>query len=268
MEIKNLGLTNIESIFRCFCKVFLNYLVPVSTNYEETSVRWKNAGVDLSISYGAFQEKDLVAFVLNSKNKNTIHHFVLGVTPEFRGQGLISKILTQIPFENKIFRLEVISENHKALRLYEKLGYQITRSLECFEGILTLPNLKSSWNYDVLPFQGDRFLPLRLYRPSFEMTNIPLVSPILCETHVLKDREETLAYAHFLPSSLLLLEVGSKGINELDCLFMKMKLHQQKIYLMNIDLSAEFFRDYLLKRGLKNSVRQFEMQRGTTPKTI
>jgi hypothetical protein len=260
MEIKNLSSTNLEMIFSCFCEVFLNYFIAFPPLFEETTLRWKNAGVDFSLSYGVFDKNRLVAILLNAQTKNVIHHFAMGVIPEYRGRHLISKMLEQIPREVEYFRLEVITDNHRAIKLYENLGYKVTRRLYCYEGVLKLPTLKPAASYHVLPYRGEKYLSLQLYKPSCEADNFLYASGMLCETHILKDHQEVIAYAHYAPSTLSILEIGSKGVLELDWLMKSMKLENQKIYLMNIDSDSGFLPTYFLERGLKCSIQQFEMQ--------
>jgi hypothetical protein len=184
----------------------------------------------------------------------------MGVIPEYRGKHLISKMLEQMPRDVDYFQLEVIRDNHRAIRLYEKLGYRVTRRLHCYEGELKLPSLKSPIAYDILAYQGERFISLQLFRPSCEIRHFLHSWSSLCETHVLRDHNEVVAYAHYAPSTLSLLEIGSKGIEELDWLLMSMKLNHEKLYLMNIDSDSSFLPAYLRDRGLKCSIRQFEME--------
>lgn len=58
--------------------------------------------------------------------------YSIGVLPDYRGQGIADQLLayafSELP--NKAFRLEVRVDNPKAIQLYQKHGFRITKTLK------------------------------------------------------------------------------------------------------------------------------------------
>lgn len=266
MEIKNLHLTNLESIYEAFREAFLNYFVPFSGSFEDTKNRWNHAGVDLNISYGAFDGEKLAAFILNVRINDMLYNFAMGVIPEYRGNHLIEKIFSHLPKDFRTYQLEVITENHKAINLYSKLGYKKKRELISVEGLLNISEHKvQGHQYDVKDhYQNEEHLSLQLFFPSAEGCHEVLCkTKDYCETHELRLEGKLLAYAQFIPEKLALKEVGAMSpvAENLDYLFREMKLSGEKIRVMNIDSEAELFLDYLEERGLRKFIAQYEMEK-------
>lgn len=259
MEIKNLKFTNLENIFIAFRESFLNYFVPFTSSFEDTKKRWEHAGVNLNFSFGVFDEGKLVAFILNSEIDSTLYNFAMGVIPSHRGQHLIEKIFPMLPQNFERYILEVITENEKAIHLYTKLGYKKVRALDSFQGVLSLPSKKIPGKYDVTDYhKTDESL--RWFLPSTESL-IQFKMKNLCETHTLKVNGKIVAYAHFIPETISIKEAGAVHEEYLDTLFLEMKLHSEKLRVMNIDTSSSRFIHYLEARGLSKFIGQFEMVR-------
>lgn len=259
MEIKKLQFTNLEKIFEAFREAFLNYFVPFNGSFEDTRKRWERAGVNLNFSYGAFDGDQLVAFILNAELNSTLYNFAMGVVPSHRGLHLIEKIFQELPKQHDRYVLEVITENVKAINLYTKLGYQKVRALDSFQGVLNLPSQKMNASYDVTDY-SDIDGTLRWFYPSCE-SRIQFKVKHLCETHTLKVDGRIVAYAHFIPETLSIKEVGALEEKFLDHLFSEMKLNGEKLRLMNIETSSRFI-GYLEARGMQKFIGQFEMEYG------
>lgn len=257
MEIKKLQFTKLESIFDAFREAFLNYFVPFTGSFEDTKKRWERAGVNLNFSYGAFDGDKLVAFILNAEIDSTLYNFAMGVIPSHRGLHLIEKIFHELPKNHERFVLEVITENEKAINLYTKLGYRKVRALDSFQGVLNLPAEKMTASYDVTDY-SDIDGNLRWFYPSSE-SRIQFKVKHLCETHTLKVDGRIKAYAHFIPETLSLKEVGALEDKFLDRLLFEMKLNGEKLRLMNIETSSRFI-GYLEARGMQKFIGQFEME--------
>jgi ribosomal protein S18 acetylase RimI-like enzyme len=262
MEIKNLQNVEHEKIFDAFREAFLNYFVPFTSSYEETKSRWEHAGVNLKDSYAAFDEDKLVAFILNAPLDGKLYNFAMGVIPSHRGQHLIEKIFLNLPRHFSHYQLEVITENVKAMNLYKKIGYETKRQLDSFSGVLHLPDKKSQvFQYDVKDYaQTAETKNISLYHPSAESSSEALSkTKNYCETHELRIDGVLRAFAHFVPDTLSVKESGALSETDLDLLFHEMKLNGEKLRFMNIDHEAEFFQEYLLKRGMEKFISQYEM---------
>jgi ribosomal protein S18 acetylase RimI-like enzyme len=98
-------------------------------------------GYDLDLSFGAFNEGNLVGFTLNGignwNGKRTAYDVCTGVIKEFRKKGIATKILHKsIPVLREYgvsqYLLEVIRTNEPAVELYRKAGFKVTREFEYY----------------------------------------------------------------------------------------------------------------------------------------
>jgi ribosomal protein S18 acetylase RimI-like enzyme len=266
IEIRRLTETSKEEIYQAFTEAFQNYVIPIVFNQEATLARWELAGVRYDLSFGAFIDSRLVAFVLHTSSDKTLYNFGTGVVPEYRGRHLIELIYQQIekiPDFNS-YLLEVIQENTKAYHLYKKLGFIESRKLHSHQGQLTIEVPEdTALNYSILKLAyDDELSKIQLYNPSFENAKVTtLKNPEFYERHEIRDDSELLAYAIYCPTQLGLKEVGAKDDYEknLDRLFLKMKLNHERLRIMNIDEKAQSFHQYLTTRGLFKFVTQYEM---------
>lgn len=266
MEIKNLSFTNLKEVYETFEKAFADYIIPLRPTLEEMTFRWETQGLDLHQSYGCFDQNQMVAFTLTRKWQNGLYHMAIGVLPEYRGQHLIEQIFKELPPNAERDILEVVQENERAIKLYKKLGFEVTRELVSLKGKLQIEDeLDKTFTYSIKDYQEDPgLIPLRLAVPAVESSPELLnETPHAHETHELRKAGFLLAYAHYTPKSLSLREIGSAENLEknLDQLFLNMKLNGEDLKVMNIDGRAERLIRYFESRGLKIFVTQYEMKR-------
>ena len=67
MEIKSLEKTDFETLFKAFSTAFADY--DIQLNAEELKTMWKRRGFNPSLSFAAFEGKDIVSFTLNGVGK-------------------------------------------------------------------------------------------------------------------------------------------------------------------------------------------------------
>jgi len=139
MEIRSLAVSDPETIFRAFEKAFADYEVQI--NRQQFMAMIKRRGFDPGLSFAAFENGEIVSFTLNGKGMfkgiSTAYDTGTGTLPAHRGKGLATKIFEHsIPFlkENKIeqYLLEVLQHNTKAVSVYRKLGFEVTREFHYF----------------------------------------------------------------------------------------------------------------------------------------
>lgn len=145
MKIKNLASIPVEEVIACFLAAFDNYFVKLPTDVDYWKTRFINARVDWELSFGMFEEDLLVGFIINGidqhNNKLTAYNTGTGILPEYRGLGIVDKLYAHaIPKlkEQGIEKclLEVICENEKAIKVYKRIGFRITREIHSFRGKL------------------------------------------------------------------------------------------------------------------------------------
>jgi len=132
MIIKQLHTTSIHTIIDCFLLAFDQYFVEMPSDKVYYIERWKAAQVDFALSYGMFDDEKLVGFILHAIDKRfgvlTAYNAGTGVISEYRGKRIV-KALYQFAIEDlkqngiKKSTLEVITENEKAIKAYEGIGY-------------------------------------------------------------------------------------------------------------------------------------------------
>ena len=141
MDYRLLTDTPAQTIYAAFLEAFADYFVQVKMPLEVFLANNKRRGVDYSASMGAFDKDRLVGFTLNGigswNGTVTAYDAGTGVVPSFRGKGISKELFRQLLPELKIkgvgnYLLEVIQENVKAYELYLKLGFKVSRELDCY----------------------------------------------------------------------------------------------------------------------------------------
>lgn len=139
----SLAYIDIESLNSVFNESFKNYFVPLHLTTEQLLARIYAEAIDLKLSYGAFHNKNLVAFILHGidtlDNEKVAHNAGTGVLPEHRGKGLSLSLyeyaisdLKKNGFNNST--LEVFVDNLPAIKTYERIGFTPVRKLLCYKG--------------------------------------------------------------------------------------------------------------------------------------
>ncbi len=145
MEFKTLENIPLKVLARTFNEAFENYFVPVKYNEELIKYKISIEKLNLELSIGAFENDRLVGFIWHcsdfKEDKKTAYNAATGVMPNFRGNGLTSKMYEHIipqlkSSEIQQIELEVIDENIPAIKSYKKVGFEIVRNLHCFKGKL------------------------------------------------------------------------------------------------------------------------------------
>jgi ribosomal-protein-alanine N-acetyltransferase len=82
-----------------------------------------------SICLGAFEGRDLVGYVINSRYVDAWHVMNVAVDPDHQRRGVASALLERLfeltrDDERRGYTLEVRVSNEDAIRLYEKLGFE------------------------------------------------------------------------------------------------------------------------------------------------
>lgn len=145
MKIKTLGSIPFEEVMDCFLKAFDGYFVKLPVDLEYWRSRFVIARVDWNLSFGMFDNDQLVGYIINGldnhNGKFTAYNTGTGVLPEYRGKAIVDQIYAHaIPLlkKNGVEKclLEVICENERAISVYKRIGFHITRKLRTFSGNL------------------------------------------------------------------------------------------------------------------------------------
>lgn len=139
---KNLKNVTFEELHKTFVDAFSDYAVDVS--YMTPDVMRNRAiknGYDPESSVGVFEGEKLVGFTLVGIDKHyetpAAFDIMTGLVKDYRGKGIASEMFNFIKptlKEKNIekFYLECLQENKPAIKAYQKTGFKIIRSLDCF----------------------------------------------------------------------------------------------------------------------------------------
>ncbi len=139
MELKTLEKIAFEKIFIAFSKAFADY--DIQLNADELNAMCKRRGFNPNLSFAAFEGENIVAFTLNGignfNGTKMAYDTGTGTLKEYRGQSLASKIFEySIPFLKEAninyYLLEVLQHNSKAISVYRKIGFEVTREFNYF----------------------------------------------------------------------------------------------------------------------------------------
>lgn len=179
--IKSLDTLSFESLFVAFNKAFSDYEIQI--NREELGVMLGRRGFIPSLSFGLFEDNELIAFTLNGigdfRGKKTAYDTGTGTLKEYRGRGLASKVFTEsIPFLREAgvsqYLLEVLQHNTSAVSVYQKLGFAVSREFNYFtqlDSLVSIPlkKLPLAYHIDKVSLeQRSEFLTFCDFSPSWQ----------------------------------------------------------------------------------------------------
>ncbi|GHA45979.1 hypothetical protein GCM10007103_28780 [Salinimicrobium marinum] len=96
MQIRNLEGIPIETVVTSLLEAFSDYFVKMPAEVAYWESRFKGAGVDWKSSFGIFDEKKLVAFIINGidlhQGKLTAFNTGTGVLPAYRSRKAVDQL--------------------------------------------------------------------------------------------------------------------------------------------------------------------------------
>lgn len=143
MKINNLAAIPFENVLSCFLSAFEGYFIKLPEDANYWRERFATARVNWELSFGMFDGDKLVGYIINCvdqyRGTRTAYNTGTGVLPDYRGKAIVDRIYEHaIPLlkEQGIEKclLEVICENERAIKVYERIGFRITRNLQSFSG--------------------------------------------------------------------------------------------------------------------------------------
>lgn len=148
MEFRTLEKTSLTEILEAFNLAFSDYITPLELTLQQLQNKIIAEDINLNWSVGAFENEKLVGYILHGLRNNALYNGGTGVIPEFRGnkitQQQYSFLLPKAKAEKiECIQLEVITENKKAIHIYEQIGFEKVRTLNCYKGVLNLESFVS-----------------------------------------------------------------------------------------------------------------------------
>lgn len=140
MQYHTLENLSIESLCQLFNRAFSDYILKIELSPDFFKKKLISEDIDLSISAGAFKNGKPVGFILHALRDGVAYNGGTGVIPEARGNHLTCKMYEYLlpKLKQKGTReisLEVIDKNLRAIKSYQKVGFEKLVDLNCYKGI-------------------------------------------------------------------------------------------------------------------------------------
>jgi ribosomal protein S18 acetylase RimI-like enzyme len=131
-----------QALYQAFSAAFSDYVMPFALTETQLKNHLRLTAVALDRTMGCFAGDWMMGFSLNGfgewNGRSTVYDAGTGVIPAARRQGIAREMFSaMLPVFKREgieqFLLEVIHNNIGALRLYEQLGFEITRELSLLQ---------------------------------------------------------------------------------------------------------------------------------------
>jgi ribosomal protein S18 acetylase RimI-like enzyme len=136
---------------------FEGYLMPVQFTAQAVNSRFRAEHLDAAASFVYFKNDVPQGIIMVARRGRHSRIAAMGVATGARGQGLGRLMLTEAlgaarDRDDSNVRLEVFEQNPRALKLYQSLGFEITRRLVGYERPATTGQLEDLVEIDALEF--------------------------------------------------------------------------------------------------------------------
>jgi ribosomal protein S18 acetylase RimI-like enzyme len=144
---ESLHQTPLSTVVAALTAAFQGYFVPLSSSVTYWEERYKAARVDWALSFGAWEDGALVAFIIHGvddyQGHRTAFNTGTGVLASHRGLGLVDALYVYaLPHLRAAgvtrCALEVIVQNERAMHVYQRIGFAVTRRVKCLRGTLAV----------------------------------------------------------------------------------------------------------------------------------
>ena len=279
MIIKSLEQTPIADIASAINTAFADYVIPFQITEEQLKCKMTSEDVDISLSFGVFEEDEMVAIMLHGVRVRggikVVYNAATGVSPKFRRRGLIGKMykaLNQKLAEIKAHEmvLEVIENNLPAISVYKKEGYTVARRLVCYQGLLH-DNLQKNESLKIERLDAYDVHVLKSFgdvNPSWQnewqsVDNAP-------EQHQVFGaylQDQLVGHIVFNPEKRRVIQIAvdiayrRMGVGRSLLMKMSEEIKSKQIFVYNIDEEALSCILFFKKFGLEPKVAQYEMRK-------
>lgn len=274
MTISSIHPKQLDALAVCFNEAFANYFVPFNIDANYLFNRWKAARVDYDLSFAAFDQGRPIAFIINGLDdwdgRLCAFNTGTGVLPEYRGQRLVDR-LYEVAFPRmkskgvEQCRLEVITKNERAIRVYSRIGFSIERSMDCFNGSLNEQKaLVKALNFEkVKQANWEIYEKCHDFQPSWDNVQKAIQLQNKFEYWEARLNDEWVGYVIISPKGGYVPQFGihpqfrQRGLGR--TLFYHLQKVNPNIRLNNIDQKSKATIRFLTARGLEQHISQHEM---------
>lgn len=280
--IRSLKANELTDMYLTFLDAFSDYPISFKLSKEHFVRKFvQKLNIDFPLSSGTYDYSGaLTGFIFTSINhyngQKTAYNGGTGVRPRHRGQRL-----TQSMYEFLIPKLkdehvtqcvlEVLSQNDRAIKTYERIGFEKTQYFKCFKlqsesiPVTRLPSIDLElFNVHTPDFKSyDKF---NTYAPSFLDSSKLLMHNLANET-IVEARYESncVGYAIFQPSIGRISQIAvdpkirGMGVGSNLIKYIYDTSAQKALTILNVSDKAEETLKFFIKMGFENELDQFEM---------
>ena len=261
---KSLHDIDLQKLADCFNLAFSDYEQSISFTQDSLKYYLTASAVDISLSFGAFCDDQLVGFILNSSgiynDEVVVFDAGTGIVPEHRGKKVFSALFEYTSKELKnfgisMYYLEVLQSNHRAVNIYSRKGFAINREYS----VLTAFGCKCCKEDGIAVSCYDDFAPFSTafsVKPSFEHSTHTLnQNPQLYEVRYISD----CAYCIYAKRNGAILQMHYNDIHALKAVISDLVIQYPSLMAKNVDLASLDVIHILTELGFDEVLRQYEM---------
>ena len=274
--LKTLKNITTEELLEVFNLSFSDYVVPFCLTKEQLEGKIKSDSIKLEFSVGAFENNQLIAFILHGydtiDNLKIVYNAGTGVIPTKRGNKLTAKLyeyILPILHENNIDKLllEVITTNEPAIKTYKNIGFKTIRELNCYKGSLNITNTNN--DFEIRELEAYDWQKLHSFwdlKPSWQ-NSITAVEK-LKKSNIsigIYDEEKLIGYTIFNPKIKRIYQLSvdknyrRKGVGR-QLLKHIATNYGKEISVINVDNTSKETQIFFNEIGMDIYIKQYEME--------
>lgn len=281
MHIGTLEQVSLPQLTQAFNEAFGDYMIPLQLTEVAMAGKIKSENIQLHLSAGCFDGEALVAFILHGYDVWSGSPFVYnggtGVCPNYRGQGLTHKMYTYLIEMLKaqgIYNhlLEVIEGNTKAIKAYQRVGFQTVRHFDCYKGHVSFANKQHLKPERITAEQFAHLQHWNTVKPSWQNSTAAVLRHL--PQHQLWGviREgECIACVAYAPANGRIKQIAvapayrRQGIGSSLLAWLQQQNSSETMTISNVDAADNGIKAFFKKSGMQLYLRLMEMQLTVAP---
>lgn len=263
---KSLEHIETEIIVRTLTEAFADYFVSMSKETAFWENYWRTNRVRFELSFGAFSDDSLVAFMMNGVDfrdgKLTAFNVGTGVIPTYRGQKMVKQLYD---FAMPIFKkngienlgLEVITQNIKAIKAYQSVGFRIDKLYQGFRS--NLPKMVFGANYSAKEVERANWANYQFKKEnySWEFTKAGVEANPTNFRYVELYNKVLIAYYILNPVTNTIVQFEAKHKQGYDAMYHHWQNNFEYLRILNVQHQEKI--NFLNQYQFENFINQFEM---------
>ena len=280
-RIQDLRTVSLRNLHETFLEAFSDYQIPIDLSASRLQHMLTRRGYIAGASLGAFDGETLVGFLLHGvrewRGLATAYDTGTGVVPAHRKMGITTELLSKAGtllqyLHIQQWLLEVLQENGKAMRLYEREGFTVIREFDCF--ISSGAELPGRGDFPVMlntGFTGEEWEEVHSfidYEPSWQNARASIQAvPESFIYATVRSEAGILGYGVIdrssgdIPQIAVRPDTQGRGIGTALLRAMVHTTDAKRVTCTNVDSRCASLKGFLHHHGFTIDVRQYEMMR-------